>query len=259
MSIRFNEAEIQDPLERVFQPGTVIEVVFDIDGNAPLVLPTSILSCDYDAKQMVIYQTRPEILPSLKYRTMDITTLLEKELSRKMRVGLKCSLLRLLNNHRVSERLKENVILIKYFPPMRKVNLRTTYRLRTSYRYNVEGKLFSGDVIYTSGKDFLVNDISVTGIGLLVPKLVGKMRNRMLDISVGEKYNLELLLKEAKVDERGFKVSTSLEIARKKMSYNLKSGFIGAKFLELNSSDAEKLYKYIHNAQLHEIRYQKRL
>ena len=177
MSSHFNESDIsgiQDTIEHIFQPGTKVEIVFDIDCESPVVFPTYILQCKYDSNTMILYQTRPEILPSFKYQTVDIATLLEGELNRKVRLGLKCKILKFLNNHKISDRVRENVLLIQYVPPMRKINLRSTFRLQTSYRFSVEGNIHVDDIIYLSGKDFSVRDISVTGIGLLVPKRAGK-------------------------------------------------------------------------------------
>ena len=260
MSSHFNESDIQDTIEDIFQPGTKIEIVFDIDDDSPVVFTTSILQCKYDSNNMIVYQTRPEILPSFKYQTMDIAMLLEKELNRKIRLGLKCKIVKFLNNYKISDTIRENVILIQYVSTMRKINLRSTFRLETSYRFSVEGKIFVDDgVIYVSDKDFSIRDISVTGIGFLVPKSVRKENNALLDISMGETYDVELQLKEANVDEKGFKISTSIEIARKVMSFNDKSGFIGARFMEIKQEEAEKLYQYIHNAQLSGIRDQKRM
>ena len=257
MSSHFNESDIQDTIEDIFQPGTKIEVVFDIDGDSPVVFPTNILQCQYDTNNMILYQTRPEILPSFKYQTMDIATLLEGELNRKVRLGLKCKILEFLNNHKISDRVRENVFSIEYIPPMRKINLRSTFRLQTSYRFAVDGRIHIDDNIYSSDKAFSVRDISVTGIGFLVPKIIAKKENELLNIAVGKTYDAQLVLKEANVDEKGFKISTSIEIARKVMSFNEKCGFIGARFVEVNPKEAEKLYQYIHNAQLFEIRDQK--
>jgi c-di-GMP-binding flagellar brake protein YcgR len=190
---------------------------------------------------------------------MDIARLLKGELNGNARLGLKCKILKFINNHKISDRVRENVFLIQYAPPMRKINLRSTYRLHTSCRFSVDGNIHVDDAIFVSGKSFSIRDISVTGIGLLVPKKIGKKENTLLDVSVGQTYDLELQLKEANVDEKRFKISTSIEIARKVMSFNDRSGFIGGRFTKIESEEAEKLYQYIHNAQLFEIRDKKRM
>jgi hypothetical protein len=257
MSLHFNQSEIPGSIENIFMAETRIEVVFNIEGSIPIVLPTSIYKCNYDSNWMAIYQPRPEILPSLKFDTMDISTLIIMELNRMARAGLRCRIDKFLNNYQISERMKENLILIEYFPPIRKVNLRSTYRLRTSYRYNVEATIQSGETSYACGTYFTVHDISVTGIGLLVPKRVGKRDNPFLKTRVGDILEIELKLERAESNERPLKISTPIDVARKVMSYNPASGFIGSRFSSLNLDDQEKLFQYIHDAQLYEIRHMK--
>ena len=254
MSRQFNQSDIQNSIKDIFKPESRIEVAFNLDSPVPIVLPTNIYKCDYESNRMLIYQTHPEVLPSFKFDTMNIAMLLEQELNRMIRAGLPCKIVKFVNNYQVSERLKENLFLIEYFPPMKKINLRSTFRLRTSYRYSVEATICSDDVSYASGTDFSVQDISVTGIGLLVPKKIGKRDNPMLRISVDDMCDIEVKLERAESKERPHKISTAIKVSRKVISYNPLSGFIGAVFTDLSPEDQENLFQYIHEAQLYEIR-----
>ena len=254
MSLQFNQFDIDDTVDNIFMEETRIEVAFNLDSSLPIVLPTNIFKCNYEANRMLIYQTHPEILPSFKYDTMDVATLVEKELNQMTRVGLKCRIVKFLNNHKVSDRVTENFLLVEYFPPMRKVNLRTTYRLRTSYRFNVEGALRYKDRTYESGVHFTVQDISVTGAGLLLPKRMGKKENPLLNVPLNESIDVELTLTQAAEGKRPQKISISSQVARKVMSFNVASGFMGVRFGDLSPEDQENLFQFIHDAQLYEIR-----
>jgi len=185
---------------------------------------------------------------------MDIAILLTLELDRKLRVGLPCKIAKFINNYQVSERIKEDFFLVEYSPPMRKINLRSTFRLRTSYRHVVGGNFTIKDFLYVSKKDFTVQDISVTGIGMLVPKTIGKKNNPLLNIEMGQEFKIQLRLKDVKSPDSEFKISTRVKITRKMMSYNAKSGFIGAIFIELEALEQEGLFQFIHDAQIYEIR-----
>lgn len=254
MSLHFNQFDIEEPVDHIFMEETRIEVAFNLESSIPIVLPTNIYKCKYESKRMLIYQTHPEILPSYKYDTMDIATLVEKELNQMSRVGLKCQIVKFLNNYQISDRVTENFILVQYFPPMRKVNLRTTYRLRTSYRFNVEGTLYYQDTTFESGKHFTVQDISVTGAGLLVPKNIGRKENPLLNVPLNKSMDLELTLTQVAEGKRPQKISTRIDTARKVMSFNASSGFIGVRFGDLSAEDQENLFQFIHDAQLIEIR-----
>ena len=250
-----NQSDIQNQIENVFMPQGDIDVVFNLDSSAPIVLPTSIYKCSYDSSRMLIYQTRPEVLSSFKFDTMDITALVEEELNRPIRVGLRCRIAEFMSNYQVPERTKENLILIEYSPPMQKTNLRARFRLQTSARYNVEGAICAADVTYASGTYFSIQDISATGIGLIVPK---KADNPLLKVSIGDILGIEMKLIRTESKEPPQKISTSIEVVRKSLSYNELSGFIGARFDGLTPEDQESLFHHIHRAQIDEIRYSDR-
>ena len=254
MSNHFNEGDLKHRIQDIFNEGKRIEVVFNIESMAPIVHPTEIFKCNYEKAILLLFQTRPKILPSFQYRSMDIATLLTLELNRKFRVGLPCRIVKFINNYQVSERVKEDFFLVEYSPPLRKINLRSTFRLRASYRYVVGGIFNIDNALYVSEKDFKVHDISVTGIGMIVPKQIGKKNNPLLNLDTGQEFEIQLRLKDAASQDSEFKISTCVKIARKMMSYNVKSGFLGLKFLGLDPTGQEKLFQYIHDAQLYEIR-----
>ena len=254
MSIHFNVTEIEDKIENIFVEGKRIEAVFNIESKAPIVYPTEIFKCNYESSVVLLYQTRPKILPGFQYESLDIAILLTFELDRKLRVGLPCKIAKFINNYQVSERIKEDFFLVEYSPPMRKINLRSTFRLRTSYRYVVKGNFSIKDSLYFSELDFMVQDISVTGIGMRVPKTIGKKNNPLLNLEIGQEFRIQLRLKDVNSLDSEFKISTNVTIARKMMSYNDKSGFIGARFIELEALEQERLFQFIHDAQIHEIR-----
>jgi len=259
MVVQFNESEIKNNIKAIFRPGTEIEVTFDIDSQSPHVYPTRIYKYNHDSEHMLVFQTHPKVLPSLKYDTMDLTVLLEEGLTGKIRVGLRCRIVKFINDYKISDSVRENFLLVRYSPPMRMVNLRSTFRLRTNNRFRVDGKIIIEDKTFISDKDFTVRDISNINIGLLVPKKTGSKDNPLLNIKVGESLNTELVLREATSAEEPIKVSTCFEIVRKVMNFNVKSGFIGARFINTKPEVQEKLHRFIHNAQLIEIRNQKKL
>ena len=234
--------------------GKRIEAVFNIESSAPIVYPTEIFKCNYESSAMLLYQTRPKILPSFRYESMDMAILKTLELNRKLRIGLPCRIVKFINNYQISERLKEDFFLVEYTPPMRKINFRSTFRLRTSYRYVVRGNFNIKDSLYVSEKDFVVQDISVTGIGMLVPKTIRKKNNPLLNLDIGQEFKIQLRLNDVKSPKSEFKIFTNVTIARKMMSYNVKSGFIGARFIELEALEQERLFQFIHDAQIYEIR-----
>ena len=126
MNLNFNQCDIQGSVADIFKPERKIEAGFTLDSDLPIVLPTNIFNCDYKSNRMLIYQTRHEILPSFKYDTMDISTLLGVKMGRLVRMGLRCRIIKFVNDLKLSERIRTNFVLIEYFLSMRKVNLRSS-------------------------------------------------------------------------------------------------------------------------------------
>ena len=254
MNLNFNQCDIQGSVADIFKPETRIEAGFNLDSDLPIVLPTNIFNCDYKSNRMLIYQTRHEILPSFKYDTMDISTLLGIKMGRLVRMGLRCRIIKFVNDLKLSERIRTNFVLIEYFLSMRKVNLRSSYRLRNSDRYIAEATIRAENENYISGTHFSIYDISQTGIGVVIPKKIDNKNNPMLNLPLKQVLEIQLRLDQAESQKRPILISTTFEITRKLMSYNEKNGFIGACFTKMTPEDQESLFQYIFDAQRYEIR-----
>ncbi len=243
----------------IFRPGKSIEVVFDIDSFSPIVRSSIIFECNYPASQMIISQTQPKILPSFAQKQVDITALVEEELGRKFRSGITCRLSKFFKEYHLARDNVTSAILIKYTSELRQVNIRSAFRLEPNEKYKVEARLlFNGDQFY-SGRDLKIRNISFSGIGLLIPRRLEQKKNKLLEITMDSNVNVELNLIEKSEEARKIVISSHIDIVRVHPRFNLKSGFLGAKFKGLSSKEEEILSKFIHDAQLYIIRKSNRL
>jgi c-di-GMP-binding flagellar brake protein YcgR len=243
-------AQVKD----VFKPGTSIELVFNIDSMQPIVRSAILYDCDYASSQVTVSQTRPMILPSASFQQMHMTTLVHTEYNRKFRTGIDCRILEFLNNYKLSGSATERAVLIEYAPPLTLVNIRSAFRLEPNERYQVEGVIkWHGDT-YRSEEDFTVANISFTGIGILVPIRSGGEKNRLLEMETTARATIELKLIRKASDPGKLTISSVIRSVRVYPRYNTKKGYLGAKFSNLSDKDEEALSKFIHEAQLYDIR-----
>ncbi len=246
-------------VEDIFKPGKSIEVVFDIDSFAPIVRSSIIYECNYTASQMIISQAQPQILPSFSQKQVDITALVEEELGRKFRSGIKCKIAKFLKEYRLARDNISSAILIKYTPELKKVNIRSAFRLEPNEKYKVEAKLLFDGNHFDSGRDLTIRNISFSGIGLLIPRRLKEKKNKLLEITKDSEVNMELNLIEKIEEEKKIVITSNIDIIRIHPQFNSKSGFLGAKFTSLSTKEEETLSKFIHDAQMYIIRKSNRL
>ncbi len=241
-------------VEDIFRPGIRIEVVFNLDSSTPVVRTSTLHDCRFNSEDMVISQTRPQILPSFRYRQMDITTLVSEELNRKFRAGLNCRITKFLKNYKLSDKIREDSILVKYYPPLRKLNIRAAYRVEPSASMKIGGKLLYKEKEYVCNGHYKIHDISLTGIGLLISKKFDKGINNLRNMSVKQKAFIELELIDFNSDGNSVTVSAEILTVRVNTDYNKSNGFVGAKFSSSDPKFEKVLGKFIHEAQLYERR-----
>jgi len=240
--------------KQFFRPGTRIELIFDVDLDRPIVRDGLLYDCQYADKQLVVSQTRPEILPSFRFTTLDVTTLIEKELGQRSRVGLRCTIKDFQSGYELSNKTRANAILLAYSPPLKMVNLRSAYRLEPTPTHNVEGVIFFHGNRYVSEDDFRIQNISFNGVGLIIPRLINGQPNGLLEFEAGDEFRMEIHLKDAETGPRVEVVPVETLVVRKIETFNRTSGFLGAHFSSLDRVDEEKISKFIHRAQLYGIR-----
>jgi len=250
-----DQSKRKNRVESLFRPGTRVDVVFNNKSMIPDVRSAVIYECNYALSQMVISQTRPQIVPSFEFDEMDVTVLVEEELNQKNRNGLGCRILRFLKDYMISEQATENALLVEYSLPIAEMNVRSAFRFEPDNMFTVEGVIDAGEKQYVSGTDFKVKDISFTGIGLIVPKYLEKERKkRLLEMEKGETASIVLKLIDNTSGENEIMVSSKVEMVRQASTLNPKNILIGMRFTKLSQKDEESLSRFIHNAQLNKIR-----
>lgn len=244
-----------DPNIKYFSPGTGIDLVFNLDSQSPVSRSSIIFDCDYKKKIMVVAQSTPPILKSSQYKQLHVSTLVKKELAEVVRYGFSCSIEKIIGNYKLANRKTAPAIFLKYYTPSIEVNIRSAYRLHPSQSFDVMGKIIYNNEEFFSGRHFKIHNISITGAGLLIPKFIAGKVNPLNEIEPGKEAIIGLILKIADNEDDLTTVTSRVRFMRANSNYNKKFGFSGVKFERLRIADEEELSKFIHEAQLHEIRH----
>jgi hypothetical protein len=237
------------------KPGLGVDLVFNLDSESPSSKTSIIYDCNESLNQVIVAQPTQRVHLESRYPQMHISSLISKELTTKVRVGYPCRIIEALSEYRLSNQSKVDALLLEYSPTLVDINIRAAFRFHPNSNYDVVGKLSIGNDMYYSGKHFKFQDISLNGIGILIPKKIVNTRNPMLDLSNDTFGRIGILLKIA--EERDSIVTTiesDVKVVRIAMNYNSMSGFAGCTLLNLSTNQEESLSRFIHNAQLYEIR-----
>ena len=170
----------------------------------------------------------------------------------KMRVGVNCSVNRFLNEYQLSAAITEPAVVVDYFLPVSRSNIRGAYRIRPNTNYNVKGKIvINGRSLY-SGQAFRIKDISGTGIGLPIV-CTNNRSNPLLNLIKGKEVGIELTLEDL-IKDQTFIIATNIQVIRNNRYSDRIDGFIGGKYAGVRPGEEERLFQFIHDAQSYEIR-----
>ena len=253
MRARSQASNPTDPIGRIFPSGRKIDLAFNLGSLHPTVRSTIIHEYDYPNRSMILAQTTPSMLPNLDYHKMEVTTLASQKNGDIIRVGVACNILTFDSDYRLSGGREEAALVVGYVPPLKKTNIRGAYRIRPNSAFSIMGKLFYNHTSYISGREFDIRDISATGIGLPVPKVISRRLNPLFHLDKGKQLECEILLEDT-VKKIKKKIQTCIKVVRNQNFKNRGRGFIGGKYLGLDPRDGEHLFQFIHSAQTYEIR-----
>jgi c-di-GMP-binding flagellar brake protein YcgR len=244
--------------EDIFIPGQNIDIVFNINSLSPVSRHSMIFDSDPGKKELIISQTKPFISHAFSYETMHITTLKSEPKNDKIRIGARCEIKEFIDDYRLNREQKEQAIRVTYSNKLHQVNIRSAFRIRPNKIYSIIAKLLYKNEEFLSGKHFKIFDISLSGIGLLVPNVADKNKNPLIKLETGDKAKIGLILKEPGEDEESEpvlkKVFNKIKIVRINKKFNPRYILIGCEFADWERNQEEDLGKFIHQLQLYEIR-----
>ncbi len=244
--------------ENIFTPGKGIEIVFNLESLSPLSMSSIIFDSDDKKKELIISQPTPPLNKSFSYKTIHITKVDQLPKNEKVRLGVKCELIEFIDNYKINNKTVLPSIKIRYQEKVEEVNIRTAFRIKPNNVYSLVAKILFGNQEFISGKHFRIFDVSLTGIGILIPKTADKNKNPLLSIKVGNTGKIGIIMKEPGETDKSpefKKFLTSLKVVRINKKFNEKYFFAGCVLGRLERKSEEEMSKFIHKLQLFEIRH----
>lgn len=242
----------------ILKPGMGVDLIFELNSISPRSKPSIIFDVMPKKKQIVIAQPTQRINPEMPIREMHISSLIRGEFSSKTRMGYKCRVVDAINGYQLANRSMADAIVIEYSEPALEINIRAAYRFHPNEQFDVMGKLSYNNEFYYSGRHFRFQNISINGVGLLIPKKFRQERNPLIDMQVDSVAKIGIILKYSLEEETIETLDCDLDVVRTNTNYNEKSGFAGCALKNLAVEHEEILNRFIHKAQVHEIRRQNR-
>ncbi|MCB9494854.1 MAG: PilZ domain-containing protein [Desulfobacteraceae bacterium] len=232
-------------------------MVFNIDSLSPVSRNSIIFDSNFKNNELIISQTTPRTSKSYSFETLHITTLKTND-SDKIRLGIKCSISDFIDSYRLNKEITEQAIKISYSGRISEVNIRSAFRIKPNNVYSIMAKLIFKNKEFLSAKHFKIFDISLTGIGILIPNTSDRRENPMIELEAGDIGKIGIVMKEPGADKdvpNIKKLLNKIKIVRINKAFNQRYTLIGCQFGPWERNQEEELGKFIHQLQLFEIRH----
>ncbi|MBI9092185.1 MAG: hypothetical protein JEZ12_23480 [Desulfobacterium sp.] len=241
-------------IEKIFAPSVGVEIVFNLSSLNPSSMPSIIYDVDHARQRIVIAQSLIPIKPNTVSKEVHLTTLIKGKSGNK-RVGIKCKPIKFDNSYKLSSNNTVGAITFEYEPGVVDTNIRAGYRLPLSKKHKVGAKLNYKGVNYYSAKDFSILDISLSGIGIVIPRTIDKgKRNPLNSIKRGEHAKIGIILTDEESAEPSITIPSIIQIARINNNHTETKILAGTKFVGLKPTMEEDLNKFIHKAQMEDLK-----
>ena len=240
-------------MDNIFLPSAGVDMVFNMNSLAPNSRSSIIYDVDLKSEEITIAQPLTPFSKHTRFKELHITTIIHGE-KRKLRVGVKCVQFRIIDKYQLANKTNISAVVLKYELPVTETNIRSAYRLPLSTKYTIKGKIFYNRMEYSTSRDFAIRDISLAGLGLKIPKKTGNVTNPLNSIKKNEEVEIELLLIKMDQEKSTTKILIKIKIARIKSDYSSTHSLTGVEILNLEINSENILNKFIHDAQVDELK-----
>ncbi|MCD4718319.1 MAG: PilZ domain-containing protein [Desulfobacula sp.] len=217
-----------------------------------------IYDIDFGNEAVTIAQPLTPFSKNTAFKELHLTTIIHDK-NRKMRVGVECSHFKLIDQFTLANKTNVPAVLLKYELPAKEINIRSAFRLPLSTKYIIKGKILYNDLEYSSSRDFSIRDVSLGGLGLVVPKKRNNNLNPLGEIKINEKIVIGIVLINLDQDKPVGTLPLKTQIARINSNYSSTHSLVGLKILSLESNYETILSKFIHDAQIDELKRMSRI
>ena len=240
----------------VLKPGTGIDLVKNLHSLSPTSHASVIFEANLDKHTLIV------AVPGITHAKvpdnsvqLHITTMVHLDSGKKKRVGFPCKVIRAIPEYRLSNGNVIPALALSHSLKPEEVNVRAAFRFSPTASHEVLGKLIIANHEFFSGSHFRISDISTTGLGLVIPRTLNKMKNPLTALETGRIAKMGIVIRDHTQEKEHIdSLDTAITVVRVNHRFNERSIFVGWSFARMETKKEELLSHFIHNAQLHEIR-----
>lgn len=241
-------------VKKIFFPSVGVDLVFNINTDSPISKSSIIYDADFKKQTITIAQPIVPVTRNTPFEQLHLTTLVYIE-QRRLRIGISCRPVQFISNYPMANGTPVKAIVVEYQLPAIETNIRSAFRLPMTGRYVVRAKLVYNKQKYRTPVDFKIKDISFSGLGIVI---LEKKEKRTTPLSATLKPGTEMIMGLALVDRDqpgaigAFPVK--IQVARINKNYSATHTLIGLKITNITRENEEVLNKFIHAAQIEELK-----
>jgi len=240
-------------LDKIFLPSVGVDIVFNMNSLVPYSRSSIIYDVDFKKKEIIIAQPLSPFSKNTVFKELHLTTI-TRENARKIRVGIECVQFKIIDDYALANRAKVAAVLIRYDLPVQETNIRSAFRLPLSTKYIIKGKILYNGLEYFTSRDFSIRDVSLAGFGILIPKKRNQNLNPLMNIKTKEDFIIGIVLLNMDEDKPMGTLPLKVQVIRHNTAYSDTHSLMGLKILSLKSKGELILNKFIHEAQIAELK-----
>ncbi|MBF0101737.1 MAG: PilZ domain-containing protein [Desulfobacterales bacterium] len=230
----------------LFLPGKRVDITFDLDSDTPIVRSSVVYEFFPETQICIVSQPSRPFSTEWKSK-VGYLSIIAYTNKRKVRYGLKCKIQKIVKDYVLSGKGRVSAIFLEYQLPIEELNLRSAYRINLGAEFDVKGKLIFNNESYFTGKDFKIDNLSATGLGLIVPKK--KIYDSFINAKVGTEVVIGLVIQDINFKDKKNVVSAVAKVMRVEIMSD--HALIGLKFEKMSNKDSEHIGYFVHNVQIY--------
>jgi len=235
-------------VDGVFRPGAIAAVLVGADTESPTLRPTRVHDYHPVTRCLVISQTTPR-LPARQGLSYHLTAVAHVPDGEDVRLGAEVVVLESIPTYHLPGGLTEPAIRVLVKGALQPMNVRTAYRLHPHEKIRMDVVLTRNKQRFRSGVDFFVYDLSIGGMGFIVPKHVGGNPNPLLTIAPRDRLGIGLNL-AVEGDREATVLECEFQVVQINRAYSEVSICAGGRMLKLESKAEQALSRFVARAQL---------
>ncbi len=240
-------------INKIFIPSARVDIILDMNSMAPDSRSSIVYDVDFNTQTITIAQPFIPFSRNTSFKELYLTAIIPGK-NKKIRVGIECSHLNLIDQYPLANNKNVAAVLLKYKLPVKESNIRSAFRLPLSTRYIIKGKILYDNLEYNTSRDFSIRDISLTGIGIVVPKKKNNKIHPLSKIDIHKEIKVGIILVDMNQEKPVGTLPLKVQVMRINLSNSATHAWIGLQFILLKRNDENILNKFIHGAQIEELK-----